>query len=301
MRDGKDPQPEGWEEEEDEYNDDDDDDEAGTGTGLLRPPGHAEGDGPKPVVMDHDDDDDDGTDGDEKGVPSAAEQQSPSGPSSAPRDDVRPPDHSSPTNGPHAGLAEATAGTAAAASAAATTATPAETRPGPSDDAMRQFSEQLVRLEEHHRAELAEMRAELERGAAAAQHAVQERDRLLHQHRTERDRQADGAARQLEAAQRDLAKARELLVDREREGRRLQEAHLKQLRDMEKQMNSREDTSHGLEKSLQDLEVRARPFGAFLLPRTFLPCPTLFSPLPPSPSLAECPGGIQKGAASVSG
>jgi hypothetical protein len=63
---------------------------------------------------------------------------------------------------------------------------------------------------------------------------------------------------QLDSMKKELYKVKELLADKEKEDRRLQEAHLKQLRDMEKEVFKKEDVSTHLEKTIRDLEVRRR-------------------------------------------
>lgn len=118
----------------------------------------------------------------------------------------------------------------------------------------KHFSDQLQRLEQNHQSEQALLQKEFERAMADITQQLQQRDSYIQKQETERRREEEEQQKQIAKLQSELKKAKEFLLDKEREDRRLQEAHLQQLRDMEKQMNRKEDTSHGLEQQMHELQ-----------------------------------------------
>ncbi len=121
-----------------------------------------------------------------------------------------------------------------------------------------QFSEQLQRLEAHHRQETEVTNAQFETSLAHWEQEVQDRENLLASQTQTFDSNQQKAQKKIEKLSSQLNQARELLGDKEKEDRRLQEKHLQQLRDMEKQCFKKEDTSNSLEQDIQKLQVRTR-------------------------------------------
>ena len=119
-----------------------------------------------------------------------------------------------------------------------------------------QFSEQLQRLEQHHQADSAE--AKIRYGTELDQWKKAAQDRQV-----TNTTQAEASIQNMQLLQTkvdqletDLNTKKDLLLDKEKEGRRMQELHLKQLRNMEKQVNNRKDASNNLGQTIQSLEVR---------------------------------------------
>jgi len=120
----------------------------------------------------------------------------------------------------------------------------------------QQFSEQLQRLENHHRHETENFNARLEASTAHWQQQVRDRDILLKSQSQTAESNKKQSQTMLTKLSSDLNQARELLTDKEKEDRNLQEAHLQQLRQMEKQCNRKEDTSNNLGQEIQNLEKK---------------------------------------------
>eukprot|EP00535_Pseudo-nitzschia_heimii_P013147 CAMPEP_0197197494 /NCGR_PEP_ID=MMETSP1423-20130617/32897_1 /TAXON_ID=476441 /ORGANISM="Pseudo-nitzschia heimii, Strain UNC1101" /LENGTH=1093 /DNA_ID=CAMNT_0042651317 /DNA_START=69 /DNA_END=3350 /DNA_ORIENTATION=+ len=117
-----------------------------------------------------------------------------------------------------------------------------------------QFSEQFQRLEEHNRHETKQAATQREAAVANWQQQVRDREMLLEaQSQQAESKEADSQAT-IENLSKQLKQARELIKDKEKEDRRLQEAHLQQLRNMEKQCFKKEDASTSLTKEIQDLK-----------------------------------------------
>ena len=120
----------------------------------------------------------------------------------------------------------------------------------------QQFSEQLHRLEVHHRQETEASNAQNEASLAHWQQQVRDRDIALENQSNTLDSDQQKSRKTIEKLSSQLNQARELIADKEKEDRRLQEAHLQQLRQMEKQCFKKEDASNSLEQDLQAIQVR---------------------------------------------
>jgi hypothetical protein len=119
----------------------------------------------------------------------------------------------------------------------------------------QQFSEQLQRLEENHQSEILNSNKQFDSTVQHWQKEVHDRESLITTQSKQSDQQYIKLKEQFDGIQKQLKTKVELLIDKEKEDRRIQELHLKQLRDMEKQVNRREDTSNNLGQTVQNLEV----------------------------------------------
>ena len=118
-----------------------------------------------------------------------------------------------------------------------------------------QFSDQLQRLEEHHRQETEHSANQQKAAVSRWQQQVRDREMLLEaQSQQAESKEADSQA-MIENLSKQLKQSRELIKDKEKADRRLQELHLKQLRDMEKQCFKKDDASNSLVEDIQKLTV----------------------------------------------
>ncbi len=133
----------------------------------------------------------------------------------------------------------------------------------------QQFTDQLQRLEENYQVEQTARQEEYEKTLATLRHQLQQKEDQRAQEFQNREQRVEGSVKQVESLQRELRKVKELLGDKEKEDRRLQEAHLNQLRGMEKELFKKEDVINSLQKTIRELEVR---FAAKVVIKVLLCC-----------------------------
>jgi hypothetical protein len=136
---------------------------------------------------------------------------------------------------------------------------------------LEQFSKQLKRLEENHQAERAVMEQELQGHIQQAlekqrqemagqsqktQHQLQhDMERQFDEKRGEWNRQKEGYTLRLDSLTRERDGTQELLEESQKEKRRMQDDQLKELRNMEKQMNVMEAEKDKHAARVKELEV----------------------------------------------
>ena len=118
-----------------------------------------------------------------------------------------------------------------------------------------QFSEQLQRLEEHHRQETETTNAQHEASLAHWQQQLQDREVLMESQSQKAESDEMNSQQMLSKVSSELIQARELIADKVKEERKMQETHLNQLRGMEKQCNKKEDASNDRGQRIENLEV----------------------------------------------
>ena len=132
------------------------------------------------------------------------------------------------------------------------------------DYILEQFSKQLERLELNHQAELQaredQFRQELLRATQTAQeHAQQNLQRQLLSQKEEStrewNRQKEGYTLKIDSLERELQGTKQLLEERDKEKMKMQDVQLKELRKMERQMNSIEAEKQEQIKQVQQLQV----------------------------------------------
>ena len=119
-----------------------------------------------------------------------------------------------------------------------------------------QFSNQLQRLEEHHKNETETTNAQHETSLVHWQQQVRDREMVLESQSQAAKANDTKSKAMVQKLSSDLKQAREFIADKKVEDLKLQEAHLQQLRDMEKQCFKKEDASNSLEQEMKNLEVR---------------------------------------------
>lgn len=72
----------------------------------------------------------------------------------------------------------------------------------------------------------------------------------------EKNRQKESLMLQLDSLKHELEGTQQMLQDKTKEERKIQDAHLKQLRKMEKEMNQKEEVNENLRRQLEEKEVR---------------------------------------------
>lgn len=118
----------------------------------------------------------------------------------------------------------------------------------------RQFSEQLQRLEEHHRQETETTNAQHEASLAHWQQQLRDREILMTSQSQKAESDEMKSQQMLSKVSSELIQARELIADKVKEERKMQETHLNQLRKMEKQCNKKEDASNDRGQRIENLE-----------------------------------------------
>jgi len=142
-----------------------------------------------------------------------------------------------------------------------------EPAPSPSvipDHVLNQFSEQLKRLEENHAAEKQATQVRYEQEMQGLKQELVQAQQGLRQEKVDAKRAKEGQSLKLDALKRELTGTQELLQDKEKEFKRLQQQHLKQLRDMEKQMVKAEDNSQGNVEKVRSMEKQVEEANAAL-------------------------------------
>ncbi|KAL3907460.1 MAG: hypothetical protein SGILL_008867 [Bacillariaceae sp.] len=183
---------------------------------------------PAPIRMDHDDGDNNG--GNRTDVPPSTSRgiNAPSAP---------PTISSSPRNGQDTHVSDGGADTAAVR-----------------QEMQQQFANQIQRLEENHQAEQAARQAEYEQAMANFQQQLQDKEQALERQTHSLNEMMNGSSAETATLQRELHQAKELLADKHQEDRRLQEAHLHQLREMEKEVFKKDDVAKSLKMNIKELE-----------------------------------------------
>lgn len=126
----------------------------------------------------------------------------------------------------------------------------------PTTEIMEQFSSQLQRLEENHQIEQEQMRKQYEQHVQALQSQLQTMSNQRQQDQREAQRHAEAWKLQKTSLEHELEGTQELLQAKQKDERKLQDAHLKELRTMEKKMNQTEKARETLEVALKEKEVR---------------------------------------------
>jgi hypothetical protein len=111
------------------------------------------------------------------------------------------------------------------------------------------FSSQLARLVENHQLEQQQLQQQYEQ-------KLQELSLQLQQNQAEYERQVEGWRLQRDSLKHELEGTQELLTAKKNDERKLQNAHLKELRNMEKQVNEKEKAREALQFELDQQEVR---------------------------------------------
>lgn len=122
------------------------------------------------------------------------------------------------------------------------------------ENVYQQFSNQIQRLEENHEAEKVVLQQQME--AIKRQHLQEVEE--LQQQQTTWNHKRENYRLQLDSLKRELEGTQQLLEENSKTEKKLQEAHLNQLRGMEKQINHKQDESKGYAGKVQELLVRIR-------------------------------------------
>jgi hypothetical protein len=142
----------------------------------------------------------------------------------------------------------------------ATTISSRTTTPKPAGDEFlgEQFSSQLVRLEENHSLEQQQLQQRYEE-------QLQELRVQLRQDQMDHERQLESWRLQRDSLKHELEGTQELLTAKKNDERKLQNAHLKELRSMEKVMNESEAAKEALKHDVKEREVRdfVSPSGTY--------------------------------------
>jgi chromosome segregation ATPase len=120
----------------------------------------------------------------------------------------------------------------------------------------QKFSQQLQRLEDHHRQETETSNFQHEAALAHWQQQVKDQEILLESQTKSAESDEQKSQEAIDKLTSQLNQARELLADKEKEDRKLQEAHLQQLRAMEKQVFKKDDASNNLEQEIKNLQKK---------------------------------------------
>ena len=111
------------------------------------------------------------------------------------------------------------------------------------------FSSQLARLVENHQMEQQQLQQHYEE-------RLQELNLVLQQSKADYERQVEGWRLQRDSLKHELEGTQELLTAKKNDERKLQNAHLKELRSMEKQLNEKEKGQEVLQIELNEQGVR---------------------------------------------
>jgi len=132
---------------------------------------------------------------------------------------------------------------------------------GNEDLIKEQFMAQLSRLEHNHESEQQQLQRQYEQ-------KLQALELELRQSQAEHARKEEAWRLQRDSLKHELEGTEELLTAKKNDERKLQNAHLKELRAMEKQFNSKEKAEESLQSELNEREVRSSGVDMDLVSRS---------------------------------